>query len=447
MLDKYFNLRAKCESIWWKSVFVLFLRATAVLALFCVDVVLGRLLGTSGFGVYSNAVATIMILTVVSLLGLENMMIREVAISGESGAVGYTNYIVRWGFKTAVRLSIIIALLFSGYILVLHPYDNPMMQTTMLIGLLLLPMLVVSNIVGIILRGFHKILIGQTIQHVVQPLVLVVGVGYFYFSCSGLSPAIAMAISTAGWFVAMVLAIVLLKQNLKPCSEENNKRLVTKSLWTTSLVFAVIAGVQMTNSRIDIMMTYWFVGESEAGIYSATVRICDLLVFAIIAINISIGPTLACLHHSGEINKLQAVATIAARVSTIAALPVILLVSLFSQFSMGLFGADFVGSPWPLIILCISQAVVVLTGSKTLLLVMSGEERKTAIVLGITAILHICVSIALIPSLGILGAAISTALSVICWSLWLTCVSIRTLKIDPTVFNVFSTPNMTNPKN
>jgi O-antigen/teichoic acid export membrane protein len=84
MLDKYFNLRAKCESIWWKSVFVLFLRATAVLALFCVDVVLGRLLGTSGFGVYSNAVATIMILTVVSLLGLENMMIREVAISGES---------------------------------------------------------------------------------------------------------------------------------------------------------------------------------------------------------------------------------------------------------------------------------------------------------------------------------------------------------------------------
>jgi O-antigen/teichoic acid export membrane protein len=203
----------------------------------------------------------------------------------------------------------------------------------------------------------------------------------------------------------------------------------------------------MTNSRIDIMMTYWFVGESEAGIYSATVRICDMLVFAWIAINISIGPTLACLHYSGEINKLQAVATTAARVSTIAALPVILLVSLFSQFSMSLFGADFVGSPWPLIILCVGQAIVVLTGSKTLLLVMSGEERNTAFVLGVTAILHICVSIVLIPPLGILGAAISTALSVICWSLWLTCVSIRTLKIDPTVFNVFSTPSMTNPKN
>jgi len=447
MFDKCFNLIAERKSVWWKPVFVLFLRAAAVLALFCVDVVLGRLLGTSGFGVYSNAVATIMILTVVSMLGLENMMIREVAISSESGAAGYTNHIVRWGFKTAVWLSVIIAILFSVYILFLHPYDNSMMQTTMLIGLLLLPMLVVSNIAGIILRGFHKILTGQTIQHVVQPLVLVVGVGYFYFSCSELSPALAMAISAVGWFVAMVLSVVLLKQNLKVSREGSNKLLSTKSLWTTSLVFAVIAGVQMTNSRIDIMMTYWFVGESEAGIYSATVRICDLLVFAIIAINISIGPTLACLHNSGEFKKLQVIATTAARVSTIAALPMILLVSLFSQFSMGLFGSDFVGSRWPLIILCFSQAVVVLTGSKTLLLVMSGEERKTAFVLGVTAIFHVLVSIILIPPLGILGAAISTALSVICWSLWLTYVSICRLKIDPTVFNVFSAFNTANPKN
>lgn len=417
---------------------MLILRGVAVMALFFVDVALGQLLGVSGFGVYSNALAIIIILMVISLLGLENMLIREVATSLEAKTMSHTRQIIQWGFTTAVGLSLTIAFLFSAYIFLLQPYENPMMQTTMLVGLLILPMLVISNIAGIALRGLHKILTGQTVQYMVQPLILVLGVGYFYFYEFELTPATTMIISAVGWFIAMLLAIVLLLKNVKPTNSDSVEPLPTGPLWRTSLVFAVIAGVQMTNSRIDIVMMYWFAGDSGAGIYSAMIRICDLLVFSIIAINISIGPSLACLHHAGETKKLQILVTKAARLSSLAALPLIILVAYFAQFAMGLFGDDFVGSPLPLLVLCISQAVVVLTGSKAILLVMSGEERTTALVLGITAIIHIAISLALIPTLGVLGAAISTAATVICWSVWLTYMSIRKLGIDPTIFRLFS---------
>jgi len=114
------------------------------------------------------------------------------------------------------------------------------------------------------------------------------------------------------------------------------------------------------------------------------------------------------------------------------------LAAVFSKPLLGLFGYGFSEHSYPLIVLCVGQGVVVLTGSKALILVMSGEERASAIVLGITAIIHLIISAALIPTLGVLGAAISTTSCVICWSVCLTWISIRNLGIDPTVFNTFS---------
>ena len=65
------------------------------MALFFVDVALGQLLGVSGFGVYSNALAIIIILMVISLLGLENMLIREVATSLEAKTMSHTRQIIQ----------------------------------------------------------------------------------------------------------------------------------------------------------------------------------------------------------------------------------------------------------------------------------------------------------------------------------------------------------------
>ncbi|MAI66853.1 MAG: hypothetical protein CMJ26_03125 [Phycisphaerae bacterium] len=438
MLNRLSSFIHNKDTPWWKSVFVTGFRGIAVLALFVVDIWLGRMLGTSGFGVYSNAVSTVAILMVIALFGLENMLIREVAVSIETESASRTWQLVRWGIRTTSVFAVLVSFLFFIFVMVFEPYENDVMKNTMLVGLLLLPVLVLANVSGIILRGFHKILTGQLVQYIIQPLILLVVVGYIYFYVSEISPVLAMVVSAGGWFVAMVAAIVLLKRNISNESESTHERINTRALWTTSLVFAVISGVQMTNSRVDIIMLYWFKGESISGIYAATVRICDLLVFTIIAINISIGPTLARLHKLGEFSKIQSLITKATRISSLATLPLLIFVPIFSQTVMGLFGDGFAGTPIPLTLLCISQAVVVLTGSKALLLVMSGKEHATAIVLGITAVIHIILSFVLIPSYGIIGAAGSTALAVVCWSVWLSVISVRQLGIDPTVMGFCS---------
>ena len=96
-------------------------------------------MGPSWFGIYSNAVATITILAVISLMGMENMLIREISVSLKSESAGYTRKIIRLGVTTATGLSITISILFSIYIVFINPYDNPMMQKTIFIGLFLLP--------------------------------------------------------------------------------------------------------------------------------------------------------------------------------------------------------------------------------------------------------------------------------------------------------------------
>ena len=293
------------------------------------------------------------------------------------------------------------------------------------------------------LRGLHKILTGQTAQYVIQPIIFAVGIGYFYLYGFELTPKIAMTISAIGWCVAMVIAIVLLKRSFKPSQPNNTKPLIANTFLRTTLVFAIITGVQMTNSRIDIVLLYWLGGESDAGVYSAAVRICDLLIFSIVAINISIGPSVATLFHSGEIEKLQILVKKTARTCSAITIPLLILAIFFAQPLIGLFGHGFSGYSTALIVLCVGQIVVVLTGSKALILLMSGEERISAVVLGTTAIAHLIISAILIPHYGIIGASISTTLSVICWSVWLTWVLIQKQGIDPTIFNIFSKVNYT----
>jgi len=96
---------------------------------------------------------------------------------------------------------------------------------------------------------------------------------------------------------------------------------------------------------------------------------------------------------------------------------------------MGLFGPKFEEGALVLTILAIGQFINVATGSVGYLLMMSGHERLMRNNVACMAIVNIFISLLLIPWLGVIGAAISTAISLAAVNLIAVVIAWRRLNI------------------
>jgi O-antigen/teichoic acid export membrane protein len=140
--------------------------------------------------------------------------------------------------------------------------------------------------------------------------------------------------------------------------------------------------------------------------------------FILIAVNSIAAPKFAALYKQGDMRTLGAVARKSAALMTLMVSPLLLICVLVPSWVMGLFGKDFESGALLLSILAIGQFVNVATGSVGYLLIMSGNEKlirnSTALAAGVNIVLNIL----LVPWLGPLGAAISSATGIALYNLF-----------------------------
>ena len=104
----------------------------------------------------------------------------------------------------------------------------------------------------------------------------------------------------------------------------------------------------------------------------------------------------------------------------VTALPItILFVFAGGEIAAWVFGEEFSRSHTPLAILSLAQLANATFGSVGILLNMTGHERDTARALWQTTAANVILNLLLVPSYGMEGAAIATALSLIMWNVLL----------------------------
>jgi len=103
---------------------------------------------------------------------------------------------------------------------------------------------------------------------------------------------------------------------------------------------------------------------------------------------------------------------------------------------LSLFGADFVAGYPALIILTAGMIVNAAAGPVGLLLNMTGHQRLCAKIFGTSALINVVLNALLIPQLGIVGAALATAATMILWNLWLLIMVARKLDLHPSLIRI-----------
>ena len=145
-----------------------------------------------------------------------------------------------------------------------------------------------------------------------------------------------------------------------------------------------------------------------------------------------LAPLFSRFYYEKDFKLLQNVFTFSARITSVIALSIFVLIFLFSNDLLTLFGNEFIAGKKALMILCAGQLFNIFAGSVGILLVMTGYERETVICLGIGVGVNIVMNILLIPRWGIEGTAVATTAGIMVWNILMIYFVYKRLKIYPT---------------
>jgi O-antigen/teichoic acid export membrane protein len=374
---------------------------------FALNVMLGRMLGADGVGLYFLAYAVVRIGAVIAQLGLARTVLRFCAADAAQGDWGR----VRGAYRRALSMSTLLALAVTvlawwqaGRLAAL--FSEPELATSlryMCLGILPWTLVTLHSqfLLGLQRTRDALLVEGVAIPLVHIPMLAVLGGAYGLTGASGSFALSALAVLVLGrrlWKRAMPEGIVPVQFD-------------TRDLLRSSLplfwmdVTSVLIGITDT-----LILGIWR-DASEVGIYTVARRVAVLTSAMLTAVNVVVAPKFAGMYRRGELDAISRLARRSAKLVTAVAAPYLLAVVLVPHWILGVFGPGFSAGSTALVLLAFGQFVAAATGSVGYLLIMTGHERSMRNNTILAAALSIVLQLVLIPRFGFVGAAAATSIS------------------------------------
>lgn len=361
-----------------------------------------RVLGASGWGVFSYAVSLVAFITTFSDIGINSILVREAVKAGdetERRKIMSTSFIAK---MAGLALGICVVLFVTPHITSVKEVN-----AIMSIVVFILIFDVLRDFGFYVIRALEKMEWEAALYLLTNVAILAFGVAFLAFSRTVSSLALAYAIGDA---VGVVATYVLLKNKLRGLFT-NFSRSTLKTIVLSAWPFAItnFLGILMINT--DILIIGWLKSAADVGFYSAGQRIVQLMYLFPAIINVSALPTLARLANKNN-EKMRRVIERLVSLSFAIGIPIAI-----GGFILGkeiillFFGKDYLAGTASFQILILTLLadfpVTILAG-----LIFSYDRQRSLIVNGIVAGgLNVLFDFIFIPRFGITGSAVATFLA------------------------------------
>jgi len=395
---------------------------------FLSQVMLARILGPEQFGIYSLVLSWVAALSLLLPFGLDATILRFVAAYGTLRNFSALRGLLLRITQIVAGGSLIAAALMAAMSMSLRPG----ISQAFLVGALLLPMVTLFQVGNKIVLGLHhpvcSALSGQMVRHsTLAALILILGYGMRIPLTAQRAVLLAAAAMLVGLVTNQYFTFLYLPKELFQVRAEYR----TREWLGVGLPLMVVTAAEQTLARGDIIILGVFRTKTEVGFYGAVVALTLCMDLISASMNSVIAPRFAELHAKHDRDSLQKLLTRSSAIVFLATLPIGLLFILFGRQILQLFGKDFSSGASALALLSIASLIRALAGSVGLLLSMTGLHSLYAKTVVVTACIAIGLDLALIPSFGVMGAAVSTLLGVIVGSVILGMIVIVNAGIVP----------------
>ena len=404
---------------------------------FLFAVAAARLLGPSGYGIVAVAISAATVVTTIGLLGIDGLALRETATRVARKEWGELRRFIRWASLSVLGASMVAALLLAGASRLTGAYDDALLLVSVAVPLLA-GLLLVRGIV----QGAGHVIAAQVPSDIVRWIVTLALIAILLLQGEKRVGAV-IGVVVAALAVSLTVSVALLRRLLTgyPKAELLGSR--PKHWVAEASPFLALALFGIVGTEISTLLLGWLAGPREAGLYQPIAKLAPIMLLATYSIEAALVPPMVQKWEDGDRAGLQRLLRRSAIASLVTTATISAAILIASPWILAAFGEEFTRYRSYLYWIAAAQMVSAALGASPLLLAMVGKMRPRLQAQAATLIVQAGLCMALIPSLGAAGAAISLTAAIVVWATLHWLLAWRATGIDTSFFGALPLPGET----
>ena len=377
------------------------------------NVFLARVLGAAGFGLFALASTAYDVGLSFAGIGFNSSLTKFIPMykaKGETGnIVGAFRHVVYCVIASSVVVGALI-LIFAGRIAA--RFHKPEVVPLLEIVAAGIPTATLFIIYTTFTRSLHSMRASATLQNIYVPLIFIGAFICFHFLGYGgvMSAVAALVLADAAGGFLCIKHLLRVEPGLRlpgrlDKAEKKELHKYSGTIFSTNITATI-------NTNWDTVLLGAFTTSAEIGIYRAAATVTYFMSIVMNALNMVFPQMVSEQFARGDMEKIQSLYRIVTRWLIYLCLPVALFLSLFSREAMELsFGQQYASGGPVIIVLAAGYLVNSTIGHSAYLLLMMGKQKYYAANQIGVSILTVLLGFVLIPSYGLMGAAIARSVS------------------------------------
>ena len=378
------------------------------------QVMVARLFGPAAFGFYSLGVAAVNGAQILSRFGMENGVVRYVAHHRAREDTSRVRGTIIQAIGVTFALSFVLSavMFFGAGFAAEWYYHKPFMETVLRAFAVTLPFFTFMMMVLWATQGFQTVTYASYVQQMIRPALFLVLVPVFYLLGAGIIGTVAAY--GVSMFLGSFVAVYYLRKLFPPLFDNKvPARFETRELFAVSVPMSITTGAQYLNTWSAVWVMGAFAAAGPVGIFTAAARTATLSTIVRFAFSGIFSPIISSFYARGELEDLGRLYKDVSRWIFTGAFAIFLPILLLSEEILAIFGADFTAGWTALIIVAAAQLYSSSVGPTPRMLAMTDNQNVAMVATAAAAITGVVVSLALVPGLGILGAALGMSAAII----------------------------------
>lgn len=382
-------------------------------------ILLARWMGAAELGVYTYAFAWLALASIPAGLGLPTVCVRFLPRYRQQADWGRLKGLLLFSFGITLTAGIVLGTGVAGAVRAFESILRPEYVHPLAIAFAALAVMTCLTLGSQVGRAFGWLTLAYLPSQVIYPVLLLAAVAAL--PALGVVPTAirVLPISLAVAAGVVALQVIVYGRRLRPRLRGVRASFDSATWLRTAFAIVVFEGFLAFLGQTDIVLVGVFLSPRDVAFYGAAVRTAILVRFVTDGVGTLIGPAIASLDATERRDEIQHLLRGTLPWSLLTATAILAILAVAGRSVLALFGTGFVVAWPPMLLLATANLIRTGIGPAALVLNMTGYQRDCAWAYFVGALVNVGGNLLLIPRLGLPGAALSTALTMIAADLYL----------------------------
>ena len=389
------------------------IRVASAASLYLSQILFARWMGGAEFGVYVYVWTWTLMIGDLIHLGLANVAPRFIPQYRQERREDLLRGFITASCGLVFASATLAALVAMLAIRLCEPILDAGEVLPLYLACLVLPAYALSIMLDGIARSYNWVGLALLPPYLLRPLFVVVLTAIAHQAGIVVDSVTVIAAAIGASWAAMLIQLVGLRRSLRamvPAGSREHR----VGLWlSTALPVLMVVGFYTLLTYTDILVLRQFVPSADVAVYYAATKTLALVAIIYFAVGAAVAHRFSEYHVSGDRERLESFVTASLGWTFWPSLAAMAVVLMLGWPILALFGADFVRGYPLMFVLAAGLIARASVGPAERLLNMVGEQRVCALVYAIAFAVNLSLCLALVPRLGMTGAALSTASALI----------------------------------